>query len=311
MFGMKDMLEKLKLRDPAWQAVGTIIGVVALLVSTIVAYDIYQRSTQSSELTVAEVIQFDPLEDIFGEAMKGRIALLIDNAAVESATVYYFSISNTGENPITPKDYTEPLRVSVESPWELLANDTPYSTPPELKVAWTKITTNSFEMEPALLNPGDTIGVLLFATDPTGSQEPPRLSWTARIVNVHSLKVQPQETAAERSGLGALYTGIYHRGWSVYWLAGLAVFLFVVGVSLGTRFGRLDCSTPLQIALLTAIMTLSFSSAEIMVDVFIEHDRQWWGAWLLLGLHLLLLFYLVWPILKLLGASVLKEQDDA
>jgi len=174
---MKNVLEKLNLRDPVWQAVGTIIGVVALLVSTIVAYDIFQRSAQFSGLTIEEVVHFDPLEDSFGEAMKGRIALLIDNAVVESATVYYFSISNTGKNPIAPNDYIEPLRVSVESPWELLANDTPYSSPPELKVAWTRIMTNAFEMEPALLNPGDTIGVLLFATNPTSSLSERKFWW--------------------------------------------------------------------------------------------------------------------------------------
>lgn len=302
---MKNLVEKLGFRDPIWQAIGTIIGVITLLVSTIVTYDIYQKSSQFPDLALEEGFNFDLLQDLFGKAMKGRIALLVDGSAVESATVYYYLLSNTGEKPITPNDYIEPIQVSVESPWELLAVDVASSSPPNLEIEWIKVTTNTFEMESVLLNPGDRISVLLLVTNPDESSESPKLSWTARIVNVHSLEVQPKETPAEQSGLGVFYTGICHTGWNVYWLAGLALSLFVVGLSLGTRFGRLDHpSSLLQVILLTVIMAFSFSSAEIIVDMFIEQDRQWWGAWILLGAHLFLFIYLAWPAAKARIGSV-------
>jgi hypothetical protein len=294
-----------KLRDPVWQAIGTIIGVVALIASTIVAYDIYRKSSRFPILTVEERFDFDLLEDLFGKAMQGRVALLIDGSAIESASVYYYLLSNTGQEPITPDDYIGPIRVSVESPWELLAVDTAFSSPRDLKVGWTEITTNTFQMETALLNPGDEIEVLLLVTNPSASTESPELNWTARIVNVHSLEVRPRETAAEQSGLGIFHTGICHTGWNVYWLAGLAVFLFVVGLSLAMRFGRLDCPSSLfRVILLTAIMAFSFSSAEIFVDIFLEHDKQWWGGWILLGLNLALFAYLAWPAAKTRSSSI-------
>jgi len=115
---------------------------------------------------------------------------------------------------------------------------------------------------------------------------------------MHSLNVRFPETPKEQSGLGTFWTGISHYGWSVYWLAGLVVCLFIVAVLLGVRYGRLCQSSVSQVALLTAIMVLSFSSSEIIIDVLIEHDRQWWGAWLLLGMHALLFGYLVWPMIK-------------
>jgi hypothetical protein len=230
--------------------------------------------------------------------MEGRVALLVDGLAAKSVLVYFYSISNTGQDPIRPDDYIQPIQVSVEDPWELLTVETESSSPPNLKVTWTRVATSTFEMEPVLLNPEDTIQTLLFMTSPAGIEGVLEPKWTARIANVHSLDVRLPETPGEQSGLGVFWTGISHYGWSVYWLAGLTVCLFISGVLLGVRYGRLNQSSISQIALLTVIMMLSFSSSEIIVDVLIERDRQWWGAWLLLGMHFLTFSYLIWPSVK-------------
>lgn len=295
---MNRFFEPLRLRDPIWQAVGTIIGIVALIVSTAVAYDIYRKSVQYTDVTVTKFVVFDPLR--FSKAMEGRVALLVDGLTAESVLVYYYSISNTGQVSIRPNDYVKPIRISVQDPWALLAVETESTEPPDLQVAWTRVSTQTFEMEPVLLNPEDTIWALLFVTGSTETQheELPEPQWTARIANVHSLDVRSPETPKEQSGLGIFWTGIKHYGWSLYWFAGLAVCLFVVGVLLSVRYGRLSKLSAAQVALLTAIMMLSFSSSEIMVDMLIEHDKQWWGAWFLLGLHVLLFGYLIWPIVE-------------
>ena len=135
-------------------------------------------------------------------------------------------------------------------------------------------------------------------TNPAEAEELPELEWTSRIVNLRFLDVQRRQTAAEESGLGIFFTGISHYGWSVYWLAGLAIILFTIGVLLAVRSHRLAQLSAVQMILLTVIMALSFSSSEILVDFFIEKDNQWWGAWFLLGLHLMIYAYLIWPLLK-------------
>lgn len=168
---MKKLIEFFRLRDPTWQAIGTITGVIAIIVSTIAAYDILQQSTPISNLTVTEIYNFDPLQ--FGEAMDGRIALLIDGVEAESVRVYYYSISNTGQNPIRKDDFVEPIQVSVKEPWKLLAVDTDWSSPPELDVKWNRVMTNTFEMVPTLLNAGDTLRVLFFLTNPSEGEELP------------------------------------------------------------------------------------------------------------------------------------------
>jgi len=59
------------LRDPIWQAIGVLIGVFAIVVSTLVSYDVYRRSVRASDLTISELFNFDPLR--FGETLKGRV----------------------------------------------------------------------------------------------------------------------------------------------------------------------------------------------------------------------------------------------
>ena len=295
---MHRFFEPLRLRDPIWQAIGAVIGIIALVVSTMVAYDIYRKSVLYTNVTITKLLVFDPLQ--FGKAVEGRIALLVDGRTAASVLVHYYSISNTGRVPVRPDDYVKPIRISVEEPWEILAVETEGSNPPDWQVRWTKVSTNVFEMEPVLLNPEDTIWVLIVTTGPTETEyeDSLELRWTARIANVHALNVRPRETPEEQSGLGVFWTGISHYGWSLYWFAGLAICLFVVAVLLSTRYGRLSQLSVAQVALLTITMALSLSSSEIIVDVLIEHDEQWWGAWLLLGVHVLLFGYLIWPVLR-------------
>lgn len=290
---MRRLLNMDNFRDPVWQAVGTLIAIFGMIVSTFVAYDVYRRAVQSPEVTITEYHYYDPLQ--FGAAMEGRVSLIVDGIAAESAVVYYYSVANTGQSPICPDDYIEPLQVSVDAPWELLAIGSASSG---LQVEWTRVTTNTFQMESSLLNPGDWMGLILFMSNPTKAEEPPQPSWSARIANVRSVEVQPRQTAAEQTGLGALYVGISHSGWNVYWLAAIAILLFAIGMLLSKRSGRLGSISFSQIALLAALMALSFSSADIMVSVVLEGKTQPFVAWLAVGLHSLLIFYLVWPLFR-------------
>jgi hypothetical protein len=309
---MRDIIKRLRLPDQAWQVISITIGVLAIIVSVFITYDVYQKSVQLSALTVHEVFHFDPVRFLFGEAMEDRIALMVDGSPIESTTIYYYQLSNTGRSPILPTDYIEPVQVSVSpGKGELLTVDTTRTYPPELEVGWSKVTTSTFSMEPVLLNPGDEIGVLLFITDIPDSDETPQVDWKARLVGISSLEVQDEETPAEESGLGAFYLGISHYGWSLYWLAVLSLLFYVGGLLLAMRFKRLTRFSATQIVLLVTLMAFSFSSAEIVVDVFYEGDasHQWWGAWVLLGFHTLFLLYISWPGIRAKLVSILVPDD--
>lgn len=297
----KKIIQFLRLKDSAWQAIGAIIGLIALIVSTLVAYDIYTRSNPVAHMTVRELYNFNPFS--FSETMQERLTLLIDGREVESVRVYYYSISNSGRNPIRPSDFVKPIQVSVDKPWQLLAVDTDWSWPSDLEVKWNEVLTNTFEIEPLLLNPDDRFDVAFFLTnpqeDPDSSEppEPPEVKWSTRIVNLPSLETRHRgEAPFQRSPFGVLNLGISHSGWGLFWLAGLSALFFVVGIWIGIRNKHLVQLSSKQLFLSLAIMMLSFSTSEILVDYFVNRNySQWPGIWLFLTLHILLLLYLTWP----------------
>jgi hypothetical protein len=86
----------------SWQGVGVIVAVISVLVSALITYDIYDRSSQFSELTVEEGYSSSPL--VFGKAMEGRLAMQVDGKTVQSLTAYYYTIRNTGRSPIRKSD---------------------------------------------------------------------------------------------------------------------------------------------------------------------------------------------------------------
>ncbi len=303
---MKSFPKKFALKNPVWQGIGAIVGILGILVSVFIAYDVYRKSIQFSDLTIEKRFSFNPLD--FAGTTNGRIAISIGGSIEESVTVYGFLVSNTGRNPILPSDYIEPIQVSVKEPHELLAvegvsyniKDKNYD-PTEVKVTWRKVATNTFEMKPTLLNPGDEFRALLFVSSPNetpSSQDIPDPIWTARIVNISLLKIQEPETASESSGLGNFYLSIRHAGWSVYWFAIFAISFFVIAILLGIHFKRLARSSKRQIITLAMIMAFSISSADIIVSQWINNIQQLWIASPVIGLHLLLLVYLVWPALR-------------
>ncbi len=65
---------------------------------------------------------------------------------------------------------------------------------------------------------------------------------------------------------------------------------------MGVASNRLASLSMHQLRLLVLIMALSFATSEIIVDVFIDKGKQWWGAWFILIMQLLLSVYLVWPL---------------
>jgi hypothetical protein len=283
-----------------------------VLVSALITYDIYDRSSQFSELTVEEGYSSSPL--VFGKAMEGRLAMQVDGKTVQSLTAYYYTIRNTGRSPIRKSDYDEPIRVSVEQPVQLLAVDTAYTNRDSLKPVWQRdqVLTNTFILSPTLLNQGDIVGVYVFTTNSDKSDNSSKFeqaatnsdgtkpSWTARIANISSIKFQPLPTSIQEPYLfiAAFDAIVRLQGGDLYSVAGITLMLFVSAILLSRRFNRLPVFSFFQIFLVIIIALLSFTSAEFVYELLILHEIPYWTAWPFFILHLVLLTYLTWPALK-------------
>lgn len=283
---MKRLFDVLRLRDPAWQAIGVIIAVAGLIISIAVSYDIYRQSVRGTALSITPVYYFNPLQ--FTKTPRGRVTLSIDGAATDSARILGYQIQNSGANPILPEDYIQPIAVSAVEPCELLAVLTEKSTPDSLDAKWTKVATNTFQLEPLLLNPEDSIRATLLVSEAEKTWA--GVEWTGRIVNVKSFEDKPSAPT-----LPFLNLVIYHHSWGLYALVIGSLVVFMASIMLSIRSGRLVHLALRQLVLVAALSVFSFSVVEIIVDT-IEGGALIWVEWCILVSSFGLLLYLVWPL---------------
>jgi len=181
------------LRDPVWQMVGAVFTVLGLLTSIVVAYDVFRRSTRVPELTVEFFGSFDPLSSLKPESGQSRVALLVDGKPISSTTTLSTRIENSGSASIKPEDYLKPLRVTLDPSWVILAVESIYSRPKGIEPEWKRVSANTFEMEPILLNPSDVFNVMIWAVrSESERQNPssakPNPTWSARILNMSAIR---------------------------------------------------------------------------------------------------------------------------
>lgn len=294
---MNSWLEKLNLKSPFWQGAGAIISIIALIISTFIAYDIYQKSLRLPDLTIVREYSFNPVD--FGKSSSKNIAMSIDGELFSDLEVYSYSLKNTGKAPIVPDDYIEPITVSVKEPSRILTVEKNRSNPDGLTLTWNEIDEDRFQLQPLLLNPGDSVGILVFVSESleqperngqvevessvnessdTDSDEPNSEAdnvdssegskiepeWATRIVNVSDIKVTTYEEVreGEAKALGILYTTFIHSGWSVYRFGLVTCLLFLFGLSLGINFGVLQQVSFLYYVLLSVLMILSIVAGD-------------------------------------------------
>ena len=325
---MSNFFAKFNLQNPLWQGIGAIVSIIALIVSSFITYDIYQKSVQISELTIERGYSFDPID--FGESSNRRIKMSVNGEPISNARVYYYTLTNTGKTPITPNDYTEPIKISIKKPFRILTVEKSTSKPKSIVNEWSKIDDSSFQLKPLLLNPRDSFTTLVFvstqanksanketktdsskktlASNETNSDDdmnPQQLLktepiWTARIVNISDLKITKygQRREEEAKSLGIFYTTFHQRGWGVYRFAGLTLILFTIGLFLGVQFGVLQKPSLIYYVLLSSLMGLSVVTADNFASRIEGEDVQPIVSNFSVILYLFLLIFFISPIMK-------------
>jgi hypothetical protein len=319
---MSNLLAKFNLKSPVWQGVGAIVSIAALVISTFITYDIYQKSSPFSELTIEQGYSFNPIA--FGENAKKRISMSVDGENVQDVQVYYFRINNTGKAPILPTDYIEPLKISTQKPFRIIAIEKQSAKPQDLTVDWNRINTEAFQIKPMLLNPGDSFGTLVFV-----SQEPApvvkgnkidlkkdksssdkssdyirgqvhSIQWKARIVNISNLKLTNYQDPhrEEMDKLGIFYVRFQTSGWGIYTYSIFSLILFLLGLFLGVQFGILKQGSLRYYILLSSLMGLSVVSGATLSDRFHGATNEHWMCNVALVLYALLVFFFTTPAFK-------------
>jgi hypothetical protein len=298
------------LRDPVWQSVGALVGVVTLFVTI-------ATTSSSGELAVVHMGQVKFSD--YG-LPKDRVQLLVQGSKQEldRAVVDYYTIANTTSRPILPADYAVALEVTrpeggphiflVESCSKFLAEgpggNRTSSGGAYVPFEWATRGNDRWTATPALMNQDDQSCVMVISevaggSAPIGSKP---VEWNARITNVRFgvyTSVADFNSKASRPWYEYFATAVVLLGAAVYWFVLLQTVLFLSMAALLTQAGwPMRLSFKYLTGLLVTVL-LSTSTAEILIDIFINRRSNLSPlVWPLLALHGFFALYLVYASLR-------------
>lgn len=304
------------LRDPVWQAIGALIGVIAVFVSLSTT----PVATGGGELAVAHFRQ-----ESFSQYWlpNDRVKLNIKGSTkdLNNAVVDYFLIVNKTGKPIVAKDYVSAINVrkgegtknllAVESCSKPLAQQcSPDGASTGAGAAyvsfeWAKKDTK-WEATPVLLNAGDVscVAVISESSREQLSKITERFEWSARVTNAH-FRVYGSEEESKASKpspfVALLSTSVQLNGFAAYWFVFLQAALFVVTAFLGAQSGWISHYSFTHLIRLLLVVVLATATSEILIDIFINNRR---GdalhpiAWPLVIAHGAFIFYLAFLTLR-------------
>ena len=128
-----------------------------------------------------------------GELADQDLLIQINGEELVEFHVIVEILQNSGRIPITPTDYYENLTVSVGKDWKMQLITSELAGPSNSSFVWTRISENTFEATPKLINPGDAFIVSAYVSpaDPSNiSNDAPELTWDGRIENLSRIKVE-------------------------------------------------------------------------------------------------------------------------
>jgi hypothetical protein len=310
------------LRDPIWQAIGALIGIIAIFVS------VSGSPPSGGELAV---VHFQKVK--FGDYLLpvDRVKLLVQGSKQEfnEAVVDYFIINNKTSKAILASDYTVPLEVkkgpntkrllAVESCTKPLAQKCSAdgtSTPSGASyVAFDWVAKGEkWVATPSLLNPGDQSCVVVISEDsgkPT-TKTTDRLEWETRVTSVQfRVYGSPADFATNQTKSWKDYveTSVIFSGTAAYWFLLLQGTLFVVTAFLGARSSWISSLSLRDLVRLVFIVVVSTTTSEILIDIFVNHrgDNLHPIVYPLVVLHVTFICYLAYRALR--KASSSSQQD--
>lgn len=147
------------LKDPIWQFVGVIVAIVAIFVGWRVV-----ANYQPSKGLQVEILSNSPLVSV-DSAISQEIIISYKGIPVHSLSLILLRLENTGNEPITEIDYSEPIRIVLSPTAEIGEAVIQESNPEGITFNLLKISSNTIELSKVLLNPGDQIVLKILAID--------------------------------------------------------------------------------------------------------------------------------------------------
>jgi len=175
-------------RDSIWQFIGAVLTLLALFVA--IRGNLLQQRSKRLAYKVEEVLPIIPAQNL-----PVRLKVMYDEKVLVEPHIVILRIFNTGQLPILPEDYKQPLVISFGESARIIVIGFPL--PKLLKdIVLKQISPNEIEIAPSLLNPGDmfNISVLIEPQDQAENADfwihwaIPNITVDGRIVGVKEVK---------------------------------------------------------------------------------------------------------------------------
>ncbi|MGZ3610287.1 MAG: hypothetical protein ACXVBU_09500 [Ktedonobacteraceae bacterium] len=170
------------LSNPAWQLLLNLgIGFLTIIVSVLIF-----RKQQTRRGLNYEIISDTPILSIKAD-VKDKVQILFDNKPVNHVRLVIIRIWNSGNAPILPNEYIDPISIAFGEGADIIDTDVLETSPSDIreKVRTSlKVNTGNVLLEPILLNSTDSLTIKILLTQQQITKE---LKIVSRIVGVNQI----------------------------------------------------------------------------------------------------------------------------
>lgn len=171
------------LRDPVWQFIGALLGLLAILISVWIFF-----AQRKNKMLVYDILSDSSILSTTDQ-ISGKLKILFQNKPVKNVSLVVIRVINSGNVPITSKDYERNVRFIFNKDVKILTAEVAETQPESLGAEISIVEKNIIALEPVLLNGGDTVTVKALISEYSKG-----LKVDGRIVGVKEIKKQTEGT---------------------------------------------------------------------------------------------------------------------
>jgi hypothetical protein len=169
-----------------WGMFGGIVAVGALLVSIVIGILQLKAAQPPTKDIKCAIVSSTSLVKV-DTRLKNDLQVLYKGKAIQDATSVIIRISNSGKLPIARKDFDRPIAFIFAQTSEILSAEI-VKTDPKGLGAKLKITDNNIELQPLLMNSGDSVDISAIV-----SSFDENMIIDGRIENVRRVRLEQEE----------------------------------------------------------------------------------------------------------------------
>ncbi len=181
------------LRDPIWQFLGTIAGLLAILAT----YNIFFLEREVKALHIVTLASTSMVK--VEQSITEDINVLYRDQPIANLSLFQIKIENAGNQAIREEDYVRPIKFTFPPQAEIVEADIVESRPPNIgmTVQWDQ---NHATLSPVLLNAQDRAIVRLLVTNMPFNSDAQPFDVDARIAEVKEVHLVEaiEETILDR-----------------------------------------------------------------------------------------------------------------